>query len=85
MSKHSVVFNMRVQLPGGPKDTPAQISYEQMMNTFDRTRADGVREGWVAALKALREVVEPEGRPSSDKLDDWITLAARSKHCPDFS
>lgn len=89
MSDHKIVFNMRVQLPGAPQDTPGQIPYEAMMATFDRTRKEGVKEGWRKALTALREAVEAEASEGTigqvDVLDRWIRVAADSKHCPDFS
>lgn len=88
MADHSVVFNMRVQLPGAAKDVAGQISYEQMMATFDRTRNEGVKEGWQKAMMALREAVETEEPPARDAsmrlLDAWINEAAKSVHCPRF-
>lgn len=79
MADHSVVFNMRIQMPGA-KPGAGQVSYEQMMNTFDRTRRDGEKEGWVKALTALREAVEKRSDKvqSGTLLEDLIAEAART-------
>jgi hypothetical protein len=80
MVEHSVVFNMRIQMPGTKGDGAAQISYGQMMATFDRTRREGHKDGWVAALTALREAAEK--RPGAWDLEALIRDAADSHHCP---
>lgn len=83
MAEHSVVFNMRIQLPGAKGDGAAQITHDQMMTAFDLTHVEGRKDGWHRALIALREAVENGPRPGDVVLlDEWIRVAAESRHCP---
>lgn len=79
MAKHSVVFNMRVQLPGTQSDGAGQVSYEQMMNTFDRTRREGEKEGWQKAIRLLRKAADlrSDADQANALLDELVTEAAR--------
>lgn len=78
MPEHSIVFNMRVKLPGTPGDGAGQISYEQMMATFDRTRREGEKDGWVKAVRLLRKAAErrSDAAEANALLDDLVAQAA---------
>lgn len=80
MADHSVVFNVRIQMPGTKPGT-GQISYEQMMNTFDRTRREGMSEGWNKAMRELRKAAEGASNETEAHavLDVLIAQAVKFK------